>query len=110
MHKAWGGFSETRRLWVSFRARILWRSGRKSSILYKRTEWWREAGRAIRALDGQGWARYGGPELEGRHPLMQEGMCHLFNNTDLCPYTTPASNCIFVRTSDASKLHKPTRT
>ena len=42
---------------------------------------------------------------EGRHPLMQEGMCHLFNNTDLCPYTTPASNCIFVRTSDASKLH-----
>ena len=41
---------------------------------------------------------------EGRHPLMQDGMCHLFNNTDLCPYTTPASNCIFVRTSDASKL------
>ena len=44
------------------------------------------------------------PWEEGRHPLMQEGMRHLFKNTDLDPYTTPASNCIFVRTSDASRL------
>ena len=44
------------------------------------------------------------PWEKGRHPLMQEGLRHLFKSTDLDPYTTPASNCIFVRTSSADKL------
>lgn len=41
---------------------------------------------------------------EGRARLMQEGVQHLFANTDLVAVTTPASNCIFVRTSGADKL------
>ena len=41
---------------------------------------------------------------EGRRSLMQQGLHHLFENTDLKPSTTPSSNCIFVRSSTASKL------
>ena len=41
---------------------------------------------------------------EGRRPLMQQRLHYLFENTDLDPCTTPASNCIFVRSSTASKL------
>ena len=41
---------------------------------------------------------------EDRAPLMQEGVKHLFENTDLVSNETPASNCIFVRTRRANKL------
>ena len=39
-----------------------------------------------------------------RARLMQKGVQHLFENTDLVADATPASNCIFVRTRRANKL------
>ena len=44
------------------------------------------------------------PWEDGRREQMQQGIWHLFERTELDPYLTPSSNCVFVRSRGTQEL------